>query len=394
MKTLTGKMIILAVTGSIAAVETIKLAHALRRRGAMIQPVMSEAATRIIHPDALTYACGRETITRISGLVEHVQFCGDERNASLLLIAPCTANSISKIACGIDDTSVTTFATTARGSRMPIIVAPAMHHAMFRHTGVMDNLERLRSWGIGIVGPLIEEGKAKMADISHIVIECERELMGKPLTGRTILITSGGCSEPVDDVRILTTRSSGLMGKELAKAAYRLGASVTIVHQDHLSGVTNIRTNTAASMLAAVSGVLSCTDVDIYISAAAISDFAPVRQKGKIPSGKPLSIELVPLPKIIDQALQKSSMVVAFKLGEDSPSAAVSLLEKGVTLVAANTSETMGSDSGSYSIIGSRGNIHLSGSKEDVAYHIFDLIIHQYLTLLPPVRNADTGEDK
>ncbi|PKL59969.1 MAG: bifunctional phosphopantothenoylcysteine decarboxylase/phosphopantothenate--cysteine ligase CoaBC [Methanomicrobiales archaeon HGW-Methanomicrobiales-4] len=394
MKTLSGKMILLAVTGSIAAVETIKLAHALRRRGAIVQPVMSEAAGRIIHPDALTYACGRETITRISGFVEHVQFCGDEREASLLLIAPCTANTISKIACGIDDTPVTTFATPALGSQMPVILVPAMHHAMFRHIGVMENLKRLRSWGVEIVGPRIDEGKAKIADTSDIVIACERALCGGPLAGKTVLITSGGCTEPVDDVRVLTTRSSGVMGRELATAAYRLGARVTIVHRDHLSGVTNIRTDTAHSMLLAVTDALTHTDVDIYISAAAISDFAPIRHQGKIPSGTPVSIDLVPLPKILDLALGKAGLVVAFKLGEDSESAATQLLEKGVALVLANTSETMGSESGVYHLIDMKGSTRVSGSKEDIAHHILDRVIHEHLAGLPPQSQSETGADE
>ncbi len=98
VQTLAGKQIVVAVTGSIAAVEVVKLIHSLCRRGAVVQPVMSAAAAGILHPDALTYASGRETITRLSGWVEHVTYCGDGGSADLLLIAPCTANTISKIA--------------------------------------------------------------------------------------------------------------------------------------------------------------------------------------------------------------------------------------------------------------------------------------------------------
>ena len=94
LQTLSGKQIVVAVTGSIAAVEVVRLIHALRRRGAIVQAVMSPAATGIVTPDALTYASGRETITRLSGMVEHVAYCGDEGTADLLLIAPCTANTL------------------------------------------------------------------------------------------------------------------------------------------------------------------------------------------------------------------------------------------------------------------------------------------------------------
>src|SRR5512137_1919593 len=133
VQTLAGKQIVVGVTGSIAAVEIVKLIHSLRRCGAVVQAVMSEAATGIISPDSIVYASGRPAITRISGMVEHVMYCGERGSADLLLIAPCTANTISKIACGIDDTPVTTFATTALGSGIPVILVHAMHHSMFLH---------------------------------------------------------------------------------------------------------------------------------------------------------------------------------------------------------------------------------------------------------------------
>ncbi len=378
MKTLEGRCILLGVTGSIAAVETVKLIHTLRRRGAVVQAVMSQAACGIIHPDALTYACGRPAITRISGLVEHVQFCGDEGEADLILIAPATANTISKIACGIDDTPVTTFATTALGRRMPFIVVPAMHHAMFRHCGVSDNLARLKSYGIVIVGPRIEEGKAKIAEISEIILSCERQLMGSPLLGKRVVITSGRCEEPVDDVRILTTRSSGMMGQELAKAAFRLGADVTLIHHDHLPVIHNVMTGSAESMFEAVRNELSKSPVDLYISAAAVSDFAPKRYPGKIPSGADISIDLTPLPKILDFAVSQARSSIAFKLGEKSVLEAATLLDKGVTLVAANTPDTMGASSGRYTCIDREGMTEISGTKEEIAHLILDLFMKRH----------------
>ncbi|MBC7114659.1 MAG: DNA/pantothenate metabolism flavoprotein, partial [Archaeoglobi archaeon] len=109
-RSLEGKTIILGVTGSIAAVKTVELSRELIRRGAEVIAVMSESAKRIIHPDALHYATGNRVITEITGEVEHVRFCGEGGEADLLLIAPATANTISKISLGIDDTPVTTFA--------------------------------------------------------------------------------------------------------------------------------------------------------------------------------------------------------------------------------------------------------------------------------------------
>lgn len=377
--TLYGKKILLGVTGSIAAVETVRLIHALKRKGAQVKPVMSQAACSIIHPDALTYASGQDTITRITGHVEHVTYCGDDGLADLFLIAPCTANTISKIACGIDDTTVTTCATTALGRKMPIIIVPAMHHAMFRHDIVIKNLDLLTQSGITIVGPRIEEGKAKIADINEIILWCERLLSGGPLSGKNVLITSGRCEEPVDDVRVLTTRSSGRMGQELAYEAFRLGADVTIIHRDEINIGTNIRITTATSMGEAIQKVMKEKRIDIYISAAAISDFAPECLQGKIPSGKSVNLTLHPLPKLIDLAIQNVPITVAFKLGTNAHKEGKRLLQNKVSMVLANTPDNLGSEEGRYTIMDSFETHEISGKKQDIAKKIFERIITRHL---------------
>ncbi|HVP97382.1 bifunctional phosphopantothenoylcysteine decarboxylase/phosphopantothenate--cysteine ligase CoaBC [Methanoregula sp.] len=377
-ETLAGKEIVLAVTGSIAAVETVKLVHALRRKGATVQTVMSAAAQGILHPDALMYASGRPVITRLSGLVEHVTYCGDGGSAGLLLVAPCTANTIGKIACGIDDTPVTTFATTALGSGIPVLVVPAMHHSMYRHPAVVKNIETLASWGIGFVGPRIEEEKAKIAEIDEIVLRCERALMGKPLAGKKVLITGGACREPVDDVRVLTTRSSGRMGEELALAAYRLGAEVTLVHHNSLPCIENVPVETAGDMREAVGKYLKKKTPDIYISAAAVSDFAPKKIDGKIKSGKPVTLDLDPLPKLIDRVLEKKgTRVVAFKIGRDPLPEARALLSRGAWMVVTNTPESMGTATGSYRILAgtAKTGTPASGTKEEIASRIWQEIL-------------------
>jgi phosphopantothenoylcysteine decarboxylase/phosphopantothenate--cysteine ligase len=373
VQTLAGKQIIVAVTGSIAAVETIKLIHALRRRGATVQPVMSPAATGIIHPDALTYASGKETIQRISGMVEHVQYCGDEGSADLLLIAPCTANTLGKIAAGIDDTTVTTFATTAIGSKKPVIIVPAMHHSMYRHPGVLENIARLKLWGIECAEPRIEEGKAKIADTEEIVLRCERAVLQKPLKGQRVLITSGPCREPVDDVRVLTTRSSGLMGRALALQAYRLGADVTVVHRDTFPCVDNVHIDTAEEMRTAVHDCFLGIGADIYISAAAISDFAPRKIEGKIPSGKKAHLDLEPLPKLLDEVVKKySPRTIAFKLGRDQEKKASEMIAKGgITMVLVNAPESMGSEQGDYTLLMQGDTSVLSGDKDEIAVAIW-----------------------
>lgn len=375
-ETLAGKQIVVAVTGSIAAVEVVRLIHSLRRCGAAVQVVMSDAATGIISPDSLTYASGRPAITRISGMVEHVTYCGDGGSADLLLIAPCTANTISKIACGIDDTTVTTFATTALGSGIPVLVVPAMHQSMYRHPAVNGNLECLRAWGVGVVDPRIDEGRAKIAETETIVLWCERMILGKPLKGKRVLITSGPCREPVDDIRVLTTRSAGLMGRALALEAFRLGANVTVVHYDIFPCVTNVHADTAAEMGEAVRHCFSTGGADIYISAAAISDFAPKKYKGKIPSGKKTHLDLEPLPKLLDEVIRRwAPVTIAFKLGAAPEKKSKQMIEQGVTMVMMNEPPTMGGREGEYTFLSAKGRVQLKASKDTVAQRFWKELI-------------------
>lgn len=375
LQTLAGKEIVLGITGSIAAVETVRLVHELRRRGGGVTAVMSKAACDILHPDALAYATGRDVITRISGRVEHVHFCGEGGAADLLLVAPCTANTIGKMAAGIDDTPVTTFATTAIGRGMPIVVVPAMHGSMYRHPAVTAGIAQLRKWGIMVAEPRVEEGKAKIAENEEIVLLSERALLSGPLSGRRVLITSGRCEEPVDDVRVLTTRSTGLMGRALALQAFRLGADVTVVHSGRFPGVRNITATSSGMMQEAVLAHLKQEGTDIYVSAAAISDFSPERLPGKLKSGGATSIILRPLPKLIDQVVQHHHpLTVAFKMGWETATAAAGMLDRGITLVVTNTPEAMGAPGGSFRLIARDCTRDVTGTKDEVAVAIWDMV--------------------
>jgi phosphopantothenoylcysteine decarboxylase/phosphopantothenate--cysteine ligase len=390
---LSGKRIVLGVTGSVAAVETVRLAHSLRRSGCDVVGVMSTAASGIIHPDALTYATGNDAITTLTGRVEHVRYCGEGGLADLLLIAPCTANTLCKIAGGIDDTPVTTFATTALGRGMPVVIAPAMHDTMYNHPGVKECLEKVRGWGVVIVPPRCEEGKAKMAGADEILLWCERELLGKPLAGKKVLVTSGPCQEPVDDVRVLTTRSTGGMGQEIALEAFRLGADVTVVHASHLPLVTNVSARTAADMARAVHHVCREESPDLYISAAAISDYAPDLFSGKLGSGAPRTLNLNPLPKLLDEVLAGYRIpIVAFKLGNDQRGAARTMLDRGVALVVVNGPEVMGSDAGRVFIMGNDLEEVAEGSKRELAERIWMAILsHTSGFCQPTGPSGDTG---
>jgi len=230
------------------------------------------------------------------------------------------------------------------------------------------------------VDPIIEEEKAKIAGTNDIVLTVERELLGKPLAGKRVLITSGPCQERVDDVRILTTRSSGLMGRECARQAYRLGAEVTVVHNNHLSQATNITIESATEMREAVHRSFAAGLVDYYISAAAISDFAPVPVDGKIPSGAPQILELEPQPKLLSEVTEKygdRTCVVAFKLGEDAEDAVGPMLSSGICAVITNKPDTMGAPEGSYVVHTTTGPqaLTINGTKEEVAIRIWEALL-------------------
>jgi phosphopantothenoylcysteine decarboxylase/phosphopantothenate--cysteine ligase len=168
--------IVVGVCGSVAAVRVPELVRELIRQGFLVECVMTHAATRIIRAAVLHWASENKVICKLTGGVEHVRLLGLEGEADLLLICPATSNTISKIACGIDDTTVTTMAATALGSKTPIVVVPAMHQSMYENPYVQKNIEKLRKAGIVFVDPILEEGKAKIADETEIIDSVKKVL--------------------------------------------------------------------------------------------------------------------------------------------------------------------------------------------------------------------------
>lgn len=299
--TLKDKTIILAVTGSIAAIRTIELARELVRHGATVMAVMSQAARGIIHPDALYYATGHPVITGITGAVEHVEYCGEDKAADLLLVAPCTANTIGKMAFGIDDTPPTTFATSAIGSGIPVLVVPAMHGSMYNHLAVKENIERLKGMGVQLLDPMIDEKTAKIAANEDIVLEVQRILGDGSLGDKKVVITGGGTMERIDAIRVIANRSSGRTGVELAREAYRRGADVTLVHPrlQGFNGINEVEAVSAEDMTRSVLDEIE-KGCDLFISSAAISDYIVEPVDHKIKSGQEaLTLTLRPAPKLL-----------------------------------------------------------------------------------------------
>jgi len=383
-RSLDGNIIVLGITGSIAAVRCVELARELRRQGADVHTVMSEAARKIIHPEAMRYATGNPVITEITGNVEHVDFCGIKGRAALLLIAPCTANTIGKIAHGIDDTSVTTFAATAFGSGIPIMIVPAMHGSMYDHPIVIENIGKLTELGVEFVNPVTEEGAAKIAENIEIVLRAERAMGKKSLSGKKIIITGGATAETIDPIRILTNRASGKTGIELAFEAFRRGAFVTLVHRGcmGIQGICEFYAESAKDMTDTVIEELE-KGYDMLISAAAISDFTVTPSKNKIKSGMQVKLTLEPAPKLIREVRSKfpELKIIGFKaetgVSEEEllKRACESMESSKLCMVVANdvSSGGMGTEENTVYIIDD-GVKTVSGTKREIAGEIMDKV--------------------
>ncbi len=386
-QSLTGKRIVLGVTGSIAAVKCVELARELIRHGAEVLPVLSKEARRIIHPNSMHYACGREPITKLSGAIEHVRECGVGGMADLLLIAPATANTVGKIVQGIDDTPVTTFATTALGRKMKLVLVPAMHSSMYESPAVQRNLEQAGKDTIIIVNPKKEENKAKFPEIEDIVIECERALGNGKFAGKKIVVSSGATLEEIDDVRVLTNKSSGKTGQEIAKEFYRRGAEVTIVHNSGalVSGIGARKVETAEQMENAL--LEECKKADIFVSVAAMGDFGVKKEKGKIKSEEEKTLTLKPRSKTIAKIREKfpELFVVGFKAesvgGKELESRAHKFLDKNnLQAVCANniSKHKIGGQENEVLLISKNKLAKAKGLKEKISRNIVDFIEDVY----------------
>lgn len=378
-----GKHVLLCVTGSIAAVEDVKLVREFLRNGADVTVAITERATRIIHPDALWFASGKKVITALNGDVQHVVLCGSApRSADAVLVAPCSANMISKIASGICDDAVSTMLITAIGAGKPVLIAPSMHGDMLRNPVIQENLEKLRSLGITIIDPHIEEGKAKMADLDFIMFATGRNLLGGDLRGRKVTVIGGATAEPIDSVRLLTNISTGGTAVALAKEAYLRGADVELwmgncsVQLPKFIPVKRFKTAKELGRM------VSAKKLDIVLMPAAVSDYSPDRTfEGKMPSDKDsLSVVLRRNEKIIDSI--DAAILVGFKLEvgvsiEELKQRAIGRMSGSrMTAIVANRLEDRKEDKSRVFMIDKSGDeVELFGTKEEIAIEIIDHLI-------------------
>jgi phosphopantothenoylcysteine decarboxylase / phosphopantothenate---cysteine ligase len=315
---LAGKKIVLCVAGSVAAYKSIELARLLMRHGADVTCVASQAAVKLIQPDYFKWATGNKVITKLTGDLEHIKLA-DYRRSDLVVVYPATANTLGKLANGIDDTPVSTMLTVAFGSKIPIVMALAMHQAMYENKAVLRNIKFLEN-KIDFVTPSMIEGKAKVAEPEDVLEHILQKFGKSPVfTDKHILITAGPTVEHIDPVRVVTNQSTGVTGILLAKELISAGAKVTLIYgpgsEIPPNGSRTIRVTSVTEMFDAVKKELQ-KKVDVVIMAAAAADYTIKSNKTKIKSTKnSINIRLQKAPKIIDHIkdIQRNVFLVGFK---------------------------------------------------------------------------------
>jgi phosphopantothenoylcysteine decarboxylase/phosphopantothenate--cysteine ligase len=390
--------IVLGVTGGIAAYKAPDVVRRLREVGAEVRVILTPNAARFVSPLSLAAVSGNGVIIEQwgdsgHGGVDHIELA---RWADLLLIAPATANILAKLAIGLADDALSTYALAHRGT---IIVAPAMNTSMLQHPPVQKNLIALRDRGVIVLDPdsgilaCGDEGSGRMPDPSVLADFVKQQFATRDLEGRSILVTAGPTREPIDPVRYISNRSSGKMGYAIAEAARRRGATVTLISGPTAipapAGVAFTRITTAAEMHKAVMDALPANQ--IVIKAAAVADFTPVAvadQKIKKQSGaNEMSLTLKKTPDILSDigASSPRPFIVAFAAETDAveSNAREKLVRKNADLIVANdvadTSIGFDSDQNAVTVIardGSSTKIERA-PKIVIANRILDLVVER-----------------
>lgn len=322
---LSGKKIVLCVTGSVAAYKSIELARLLMRHGADVTCVASKAATDLIKPSYFKWATGNEAITRLTGDLEHIKVA-DYRRSDLIVVYPCTANTLGKLAHGIDDTPISTVLSVGFGSKIPIIISLAMHRAMYENPAVTRNIEFLKG-KVSFISPQFVEGKAKAAEPEQVLDFVLHNFGESPVfRGKRVLISAGPTVEFIDPIRVITNQSSGRTGILLAQEFVSTGAKVTLIYgpgnELPPKGTKVVRVETSREMLQAVRHEMK-EKFDIVILAAAVSDYTverPSRTKTKSDSPS-ITLRMKKVPKIIDEIkkIQRDVFLVGFKAEANVP---------------------------------------------------------------------------
>lgn len=359
--------VLLGVTGSIAAYKAPMLLRALRNRGFRVPVVLTDAAQKFVGRvtfEALTEEGVYTDLWARREALSHISLLEDTR---LVLVAPATANIIAKAACGLADDLLSSLLLAAEPSR--IMFAPAMNEGMWNNPATRKNISTLVTRGVHFVEPGSGElacgvvGKGRLAEPDDITFAAERLVRTHPsLAGKRVVVTTGRTEEEIDPVRVLTNRSSGRMGVEIARAFSRAGAEVTLVAGEVgvelPRGIKTLRARTAQQMLAELSSLIA--DTDVLVMTAAVGDYSPVEQAdGKIKDAE-LTIQLAKTPDILASLPSSNTLRVGFSVesGTDwKDSAAAKLRSKRLDAIVANPVEVIGSPNTRAMILDSGGGI-------------------------------------
>ena len=366
---LKNKNVWLAVTGSVSCVESVGITRELLRYGANVTIVANRAALELVGEKSLEFACGKPIIKEITGQVEHV-IAGHD--ADLLIIAPCCATSLGKMIHGIGDNPPMLVALTCIGAKTPMIVAPAMDKNMANSKIVKQNLKEVKKFAT-VLDPIMIEDKAKLPSKFRIAAEACKIAGSNDLKKRKILIIGGGSSEEIDDVRVITNKSTGKMAKYLAETAFSMGANVELwmgnateqvgewITQENFSSTDDLNKK-----------ITKLGKYDAVLVPAALSDFIPNKSKGKISSQKIPKIKLKKAKKSIEMIRKKhKGLLCSFKL--ESGLKDKELLEKGTKrlknsdFVIANHSEVLGNEKTKLAIITKKENIWIEDTKANAS---------------------------
>ena len=277
------KTIVIGVTGGIAAYKACDVVSKLRKRGASVYVIMTEAASKFVAPLTFQTLSNHFVVSDMfaeqkTWEVEHISLA---KKADLMVIVPATADIIGKLAAGIADDMLT---TTAMACRAPVMLAPAMNTGMYHNPIVQENIRKLTTLGYPVIEPVCgmlacgDEGEGKLADVDTIVEAITSFAIPQDLKGKRILVTAGPTRELIDPVRYITNRSSGKMGYAVAAQAAKRGADVTLISGPAIleapAGIrTIVRVETAAQMYQAV--IEAFPNHDAVIQSAAVADYRP-----------------------------------------------------------------------------------------------------------------------
>ncbi len=402
---LAGRRVAVGVSGSIAAYKAVSLVRLLAERGALVDVVMTPAATRFVTPLTFGSLSHRPVLTDLMALDAEQQIAHIEiaEGVDAIVIAPATAHLLGELAGGLVGNVV---AAVALASRAPVVVAPAMDAGMWTHPATQRNVETLRGFGYRIVEPEVGALASGLTGIGRLaepqtIVDAVEQLFAHAgdLDGLQVVVSAGGTREPIDPVRFIGNRSSGKMGAAIAEAARDRGATVTLVAGSMTAaaptGVTVIEATTAAAMRQAV--LRAAPGADILVMAAAVSDFAPRRtSSSKIKrDGAALQIELVPNPDIVAEVGEMADGVRPFLVGfaaesDDLEANALSKLrDKGLDLIVANRVggpfDAVGSDDNRVIVFSAEGAITdwPMLPKRQVAERLWDLIGDRYRKARP-----------